>query len=199
MIDFFLSYLLIYTYGVIFIVCLFASFLIPISATTILIAAGAFASQKYLNINYLLISAFFGCVIGDNMGYFISFYYGKSLLKKINFGKMILNSSRFIKLENVFQNNSIKTILLSRFLITGLCSSVNILSGLAKIKAKTFIFLDIIGEIIYVLLFCYMGFFLGNSWEYIDPILENILSIIFLIVLLTLVIKFGFYRKRKII
>lgn len=49
MLSFFLSYLLVYKYTVLFSVIALASFGAPIPATALLIAAGAFAAQGYLD------------------------------------------------------------------------------------------------------------------------------------------------------
>ncbi|MCK9271994.1 DedA family protein [Candidatus Gracilibacteria bacterium] len=195
MLEFFLSYLLIYTYLVIFLVTLTTSIIFPLPATAIIIASGAFVAQGYLNINYVLISSFLGCTIGDITGYFISYFYGRDILLNIGFGK-IINSKKFAWLENYFQNNSTKSIFFSRFLITGLCSSVNILSGLTKISYKKFLSLDIIGEIIYVTLFSYLGFILGNQWQNIALALEDILTILVIVVIFTIILKFKFGHKK---
>lgn len=195
MLDFFLSYLLIYTYLIIFLVCFFSSLIFPLPATALLIASWAFVTQWYLNFSYILIFSFLWCVIGDISWYLISYNYWKKILNKLGFNRL-LNSSRFEWLEKYFKKNSIKTILFSRFLLTWLCSSVNILSWLTKIKYKEFLFLDIIWEIIYVISFTYLGFYLWDQWEFIAQFLENFLDIIALIIILTILSKFLFFHKK---
>jgi len=159
-------------------------------------AAWAFVGQDYLDLKYVLIFSFLWCILGDMSWYLLSYFYGKKLLFRVGFGK-IIDSSQFLKLETYFQNNSIKTILLSRFLITGLGSSVNILSWLTKIQYKKFFLLDLIGESIYVAFFVYLWYFLGNQWQYITPVLENFLTILLLITLLYVVFMFMFRKEKK--
>jgi membrane protein DedA with SNARE-associated domain len=195
MLEFFLSYLLIYTYLVIFLVTLTTSIIFPLPATAIIIASWAFVAQWYLNINYVLISSFLWCTIGDITWYFISYFYWRDILLNIGFGK-IINSKKFAWLENYFQNNSTKSIFFSRFLITWLCSSVNILSWLTKISYKKFLSLDIIWEIIYVTLFSYLWFILWNQWQNIALALEDILTILVIVVIFTIILKFKFWHKK---
>lgn len=49
MLSFLLSYLLVYKYTVLFLVIVSASFGVPIPATALIIAAGAFSAQGYLD------------------------------------------------------------------------------------------------------------------------------------------------------
>lgn len=63
--------------------------------------------------------AFVASVLGDGTGYFVSFKYGKEILYRFGF-RRILASPRFTTLEGVFQNHSTSAIFTSRFLATGL-------------------------------------------------------------------------------
>jgi len=138
MLDFFLSYLLVYTYPVLFFVTLISSFIFPIGSSTLLMAAWAFVAQWYLDPVYVLIFSYLGCLIGDTSGYLLSFFYGKKLLRRIGFAK-IIQSTQFTWLEKFFTNNAKKSIFLSRFVLTGLGSSINILSWFAKIGYKKYL------------------------------------------------------------
>lgn len=196
MLEFFLSYLLVYTYLVLFLVAAIASFLIPLPITALLMASWAFAAQGYLDFRLILLSSLLWCVLWDFSWYLISYFHGKDILFRIGF-KKIINSPKFIELERIFSKNSIKSILLTRFLITGLGSSVNILSWLTKIGHKKFFFFDILWEIIYVTIFASLGFILWNEWQYIASTLEDFLTILVLIILLVILIRFIFWNKKK--
>jgi len=77
MLGIFLSYLLVYKYLVLFLIVFLASLILPLPATALIMAAGAFSSQGYFNFSEVLLVAFAGSVLGDCCGYFISFYFGK--------------------------------------------------------------------------------------------------------------------------
>lgn len=194
MLDFFLSYLLIYTYLVLFFATLFSGYLLFIPVWAIIIAAGAFAAQGYLDMNYVLISSFIWYMIWNISIYLLSFRYWKKSIVKFRFGK-IIESAKFAWLEEYFKNNSTKTILTTRFLVTWLNSFINILSGFAKIGYKKFVILNIIGEIIHVYIFAYIGYYLWDEWEFVISIIEYIAIIIFLIIALLLVVRYTTQNK----
>jgi membrane protein DedA with SNARE-associated domain len=183
MLTFFLSYLLVYKYAVLSIVIFTASFGVPIPATTLLTAAGAFAAQGYFDMYSIFICGFFASTLGDITGYFVSFRYGQEVLMRIGFRKL-LTSSRFQALEVIFSRHSTSTIFSSRFLITTLGPMVNILSGLTKVNYKKFLLYDILGEFLYVIIFTGLGYVFSDQWETISQISEDTTTILVLIVVL---------------
>lgn len=195
MLDFFLSYLLIYSYTVIFFVTYSSSFILPLPATAIIVASWAFATQWFLDINYVLITSFLWCLLGDLTGYFLAFYYGKKLLLKIWFAK-IMNSSKYDIIEKYFISNSIKSIFLTRFILTWISQIINILAWITKIWHKKFLFYNLIWEIIHISSFVYIGYLLWYEWQnavdYLEDILIAILVFVMLFVGFKLVVS---YRK----
>ncbi|MFA6090148.1 MAG: DedA family protein [Candidatus Gracilibacteria bacterium] len=183
MLDLFLSYLLVYKYTVLFCVIAAASFGLPLPATALLIAAGAFAAQGYLNFGDILLYGLFASILGDMLGYIISLRFGKDIFIQIGL-KQIFLSQRFVLIENIFIKHSASTIFSSRFLATNLGPIVNILAGLTKINYKKFLFYDVFGELFYVILYSGLGFVFSSQWETISQISGDITSIIILVVIL---------------
>ncbi|MDD5198084.1 MAG: DedA family protein [Candidatus Gracilibacteria bacterium] len=195
MLSFFLSSLLIYKYAVLFLVIATASFGFPIPATALLIAAGAFAAQGYFDLYTIFICGFFASTLGDVIGYCISFRYGRDILVRIGL-KNLLISPKFQALEILFARHSTFTIFSSRFLTTSLGPTVNILAGLTKITYKKFLFYDIAGEFIYVILFAGLGYIFSDQWETISRISGDTTSILVLIIIL-LVLFTVLWRARN--
>ena len=184
-----LSYFLIYTYPVLFLVTFLAALILPLPSGTLTMAAGAFASQGYLNFNYVILVATLGNVLGDLTGYFISFYFGRDFLIKIGF-KKIIESKKYVFLEHNFTNHVSLIIFFTRSLFAFLGSTVNILSGLSKVSFKKFFIFDLLGEISYVLFFAVLGYIFGIEWEGIHDIAQwaySIVSIIFVIIILKII------------
>lgn len=186
MLSFFLSYLLVYKYAVLFSVIFVASFGFPIPATALLMAAGAFAAQGYLDLYSIFICGFFASILGDITGYLVSFRYGRDVLMRIGF-KNLLISQRFQALETIFSHHSSYTIFSSRFIVSTLGPTVNILSGLTKIDYKKFLLYDISGEFFYASIFTCLGYIFGDQWETIVQISEDTTTILVLIVLLIVI------------
>lgn len=101
-------------------------------------AAGAFASQGYFGITEILAYSLLACVLGDALGYGVSYRYGRKAFEKIGF-KKILETAKFAALEDLFSKHSASAIFTSRFLATGLGPTVNLLSGFSKTPFKKFI------------------------------------------------------------
>lgn len=158
-----LSFLLLYKYITLFLVSFLAAFLLPLPSSTLLSASGAFASQGYFNFAAVLLVALTGNIGGDLVGYFLARRYGKELLHKWGFGH-IIGSHWYNELELYIHEFSYSIIFLTRFL-PEIGPAVNILAGLGKMSFKKFLVWDIIGEIAYVSLYGFVGYFLGTQWE----------------------------------
>lgn len=183
MLAFLLSSLLIYKYAVLFFVIAIASFGVPIPATALLMAAGAFAAQGYLDFSKILAYGFPASVLGDIAGYLVSLRYGRDILVRIGF-KSLLASTKFTMIETLFARRAAPFIFSSRFIATSLGPAVNILSGLAKIPYKKFLLCVFPGEFLYIMLFGSLGYAFGNQWETISLISQDVTTILVLIVIL---------------
>ncbi|MEI6378217.1 MAG: DedA family protein [Candidatus Falkowbacteria bacterium] len=196
MLGLFLTYLLLYKYLALFLLVAVAALGVPLPASMLLVAAGAFAVQGYFDIKFVLLAAFLGCVLGDSVGYGLSSRYGQAVLIRIGLGR-IFRSRRYLAIEKIFDMHSGKIIFLSRFLVSSVGPAVNVLSGIAWIKARRFYLAMISGEAVYVLMYCTVGYVLGSEWEEIINILENLGVIIGLSVLLGLGLIYYQWRRMK--
>jgi len=159
-----LTFLLLYRYWGLFLIALVSSIAIPIPASAGLSAAGAFASQGYLNIYAVLSVTLLGSMLGDLFGFFVARYYGEKVLNKFIFFRHIMKSTSYHKFENYIKDFAPSLVFFSRFL-TELSPATNILAGLSKVSKKTFITFALLGEISYTLLYGMAGYFLGSQWE----------------------------------
>lgn len=194
MLAIFLSFLLLYKYVALFIIMFLAALILPLPATMILIATGAFAAQGYFNIYLILAVSFLACSAGDSTGYFLARFWGKPALVKIGFRKMLKNEN-FLRLEKRMTKHSFSLVFLTRWLITAIGSPINLLAGLAKIPYGRWFLADLTGEVIYVLFYAGLGFVLSSQWEYLSGVFETFawsLSLLGIIILVTL-----FYLRRK--
>lgn len=194
MLTFLLSYLLVYKYTILFCVITGASFGIPLPATALIMAAGAFAAQGYLSFSDIFFYWLLASVFGDTLGYIISLRYGREIFIRMGLGKIFL-SPKFTVIENLFTKYSAMTIFSSRFLATTMGPVINILSGVTKIHYKKFLLYDILGECCYVLLYGGLGYVFGDQWEAISQISGDIASIIVLIVILIVLFIIALRRK----
>lgn len=190
-----LSYVLLYKYVALFIISYLAALLLPLPSNTSLLAAGAFASQGYLNVYLVLLVAFLANELGDLTGFFLSRRYGKEFLIKIGFRKMI-ESRKYVSLEKFIFENSKMTIYLTRF-VGQIGPLVNILTGLSKeITFRKFLVFGIAGELTYTLALCLTGYFLGSAWQNLTLVFE-LISFILIILVVVFIFNKLYFRGIK--
>jgi membrane-associated protein len=178
--TFFVDALQQYGYPVLWLVVFAAATGAPISGSLLLFAAGAFATLGDFNLFILLPVALSAAVLGDNLGYFIGRRVGVALVDWLARRKRF----RFITPEAVergreyFRRRAGWTIFITRFLIVVLGGPVNIVAGLELYPYPNFLFWDISGQILSVMMSLGLGFIFARSWEEVAAISGSLSSLI---------------------
>lgn len=155
-----LSFLLLYKYWALLAIFFISALAVPIPASTVLLAAGAFASQGYFSFWLSLLVIVGGNVAGDYSGYLLAKKYGRRILESLHIG-----TPKYLeRLESFLRRHPASAIFLTRFAGTT-DSLVNLLSGFANISLGKFLFYDVIGNIISNGGLLYAGYFLGIHWQ----------------------------------
>lgn len=145
---------------------------------SLLITAGIFASQGYLNIVVLCITLFAAAVLGDSAGYAIGKWYGKKLYT--------IKDSRFFRKEHLVHANNFylkhggKTIILARF-IPIVRSFAPTIAGIADMPYQKFLSFNIIGGFLWAVGLTLCGYFLGRAVKDIDAYLIPIIILIIVV------------------
>lgn len=147
---------LILTYG--YIAIAIGAFL---EGETILILGGFAAHRGYLDLSWVLVSAFLGTLLGDQLYFYIGRAKGKSFLE--NKARLRDRSEKVFVLLN---KNEILLILGFRFLY-GLRIITPFLLGASGISSFRFLFLNIIGAFIWATIIGIMGYLFGHALEFI--------------------------------
>ena len=175
-----LPYLLLYKYGAIFVVTFIAAFAFPIPPGTLLMASAAFSSQGYLSFFWVVFWGSLGNIAGDNVGYFVARKYGKRILNRIGFRK-ILASEKYASFEKRIQTKPAFLIFITRFeVVSNLC--VNIICGLGEVPYRKYIVYEALGEIVQVALYCTIGYYVGDNWPTISALVSRFLFIILVVI-----------------
>ncbi len=161
---------------------------------TILVVAGFAAYEEYLELPWVMVTAFFGSLFGDQLYFFIGRYKGRSLLRKYPSWQPRVN--RFRKLMD---RHDTWFILVFRFLY-GLRTVAPFAIGLSNVSLKKFIFLNVISAAIWAVTLAILGYFFGQVMEAVlDDIKKYELLImtgIFLAAALIFIVKRLRRRKR---
>ena len=140
---------------------------VPLGTSVVVIAAGAFSQQGILNWPNAILIGLVGAVIGDVLSYSIG-YYAKGWTQK-RFG----NSPIWINASESFQKRAGLAIFLTRWLITAVAIPTNLIAGESGYKFSHFLFYDIIGELIWILLYGGLGYLFGSQWELVYDFMSN--------------------------
>lgn len=159
---------------------------------SMIFAAGAFAATGSFNILLLFFTLASAAIIGDSVNYAAGKYMGQKMFKE---------HSKFLKKEYLDKTNDFynkygkKTIVIARF-VPIVRTFAPFVAGLGKMDYRQFIFYNIFGGVIWVGLFAFGGYFLGN----IPFIRENFTFFILAIIgfsFVPIAIEFWKHRKKK--
>src|SRR6476469_3455117 len=156
-----------YGYLVVFFGVMLENAGLPVPGETILLAAGFAAALGMFRLWLVMLIAAVGAVIGDNIGYWVGHYYGRSFFTR--FGKYVfLSPERLERMDHFFAKHGAKTIFVARF-ITGLRVFAAVFAGASRMPWRTFFVFNVGGAIVWAIVISILGNVFGHSW----PILER--------------------------
>lgn len=168
------------TYAIIFIIIFIETGLVItpfLPGDSLLFAAGALASLGNLKVLLIIFILSLAAILGDTVNYYIGKYLGPKVFRYEN--SKWLNKKYLLRTQEFYDKHGKKTIILARF-IPVIRTFAPFVAGIGKMKYSEFIKYNIIGGIVWVLLFTLGGYFFGN----IPFVQENfslvILAIIFI-------------------
>lgn len=126
---------------------------------SLLFTAGLFAAKGLISFPLLLLVCIVAAIAGDQIGYLI----GKKLGPKLFTRKetFFFKKSYLEKTKAFYAKHGVKTIIIARF-IPIVRTFAPTLAGAGEMDYKTFTKYNIVGGILWVLLFCYLGYFLAG-------------------------------------
>jgi membrane-associated protein len=160
---------------------------LPVGASLLVIAAGAFSQQGILNWLPTAILGLLGAVLGDALSFGMGNYARDWVDKR--FG----GSTAWKSAQDSFASRAGLAVYLTRFLITALAIPTNLIAGGSGYQFRKFIAIDSLGEITWILLYGGLGYFFGSQWELVSTFISNfgglMLGLIILVAGITLAIR----------
>jgi membrane-associated protein len=176
---------------------LFAAFLflgalgLPVGASVLVIAAGAFSQQGILDWAPTAVLGLIGAVIGDAISFGIGFYAKDWVDRRLG------GSSAWRSARRSFDSRAGLAIYLTRFLVTALALPTNLIAGGSGIKFRRFMAYDSLGEFTWIILYGGLGYLFGSEWELVSNFISNFGGLILGIVILGVGAWLGFRRRRN--
>jgi len=168
-----------------------AAFGIPLPATMLLMAAGAFIRQGVLPVEGAILAGIGGAIAGDACSYLV----GRFSLHLVP--ASVQASGNWQGASALFARWGGWSVFISRFLLTPVALPVNLLAGSTRYAWTRFMSAVVAGEIIWVFLFGGLGYLFANQWEVLSGLAGDVAWVLLGIVLVMAgVWMFASGRKR---
>lgn len=171
-----LAALLVYGLPVLFGVILICSVGVPFPISLMLVAAGSFVEQGEMKLWQVIAVASVAAVLGDQIGYGLSRWGGRRLINRIS--HRIGGEVKIKQAEALTKRWGGAGIFFSRWLVTALGPWVNVTSGIAAYPWRRFLLWDVLGEVLWVVLYVTLGYIFSNRVQAIAEILGNLTWVI---------------------
>ncbi|HET9850495.1 MAG TPA: DedA family protein [Candidatus Saccharimonadales bacterium] len=148
---------------------------------TLLIAGGVFASQHKLPLGWLIFSVIIATLLGYQVGYYIGRTAGPRIFKQKK--GLLFREDYMFKTEGFFKKHGWRTVLFARF-IAVVRTVVPLIAGIGKMQARTFMFFNIIGGVLWGAGLVLLSYWIGQKVPSLDSYIKYL-------VLIALVLTFG--------
>lgn len=157
---------------------------------SLLFIAGALAASGNMHIATLMPILAIAAILGNHVNYLIGHYFGHRLFA--NPDSTVFRRAYLDRTHAFYEKHGGKTLILARFMPI-VRTFAPFVAGVSKMSLLRFTWYNVIGSLLWVLLFCFGGYLFGNL-----PIIKNNLNILMLaIVVLSLLPGFiGFLHLR---
>ncbi len=140
---------------------------------SLLFVAGTLAGAGYLNIELLIVVLITAAILGDTVNYWIGHSAG---MKVLNMKCSVVRAEHLDKTHEYFSRYGGITIVIARF-VPFIRTFAPFLAGVGKMRYRWFFTYNVVGAILWVLLFTLAGFFFGG----LPIVKENFSLIVYLI------------------
>jgi membrane protein DedA with SNARE-associated domain len=141
----------------------------PLPTNLMLIAAGSFVEQGEMTMWLVIIVASLAAVLGDQVGYGLARWGGRRLLARIS--RKIGGEDKIRKTEALAKRWGGPGIFFSRWLVTSLGPWINVTSGISDYPWRRFIFWDVTGNVLWVVLYVMLGYIFSDRVQAVAEVL----------------------------
>ncbi len=146
---------------------------------SLLFAIGAIAARGDLDIYLIIFLLIIAAILGDTVNYRVGMFFKDRILKgeKLRF----IKESHLEKTKEFYDRYGGKTIIIGRF-IPIIRTFAPFVAGIGTMEYRHFIMYNVVGGVIWILIFTIAGFYFGN----LPMIRKNFTLVIFAIIILSI-------------
>ena len=171
----------VWIYGILFVIIFCETGLVVtpfLPGDSLLFVAGTLAAlaTNHINVHLMVLLLIVAAVLGDASNYFIGKFFGEKLFSNPN--SKIFKRAYLEKTHHFYEKHGGKTIIIARF-VPIIRTFAPFVAGMGKMTYTHFFSFNVIGGILWVPLFMYAGYFVGEN-EFVKQNLSLlIIAIIF--------------------
>jgi membrane protein DedA with SNARE-associated domain len=159
----FLTSLLNFGYGGLFILMALESASLPIPSEVVLPLAGYAVYLGKMNLWLAVADGTVALIVGALIDYYLALKLGRPVVYRL-MGRVGVSSARLDDAERWMSSKGASTVFIARF-IPGLRSAISIPAGLFRMKLKTFLVLTSVGSFLWSFILIYIGYSAGPLWQ----------------------------------
>jgi membrane-associated protein len=149
---------------------------VPVPGALLLILAGSFVAQGELSLWAVLVLGSVGAILGDQIGYGAGRWGGRGLVRRIT--RRVHGDAHFKRAEALTERWGGAGIFFSRWLVTPLGPWLNLTSGMTGYSWPRFLFWDMLGEVLWVVLYVMLGKFFSDRVQVLSDLAGNLTWVI---------------------
>lgn len=126
---------------------------------SLLFAAGGIAATGALDPHFLVLLLITAAILGDTVNYWIGYYVGPKVFNRQK--SLLFNPQHLQRTHQFYEKYGGKTIIIARF-VPIIRTFAPFVAGIGEMSYKHFILYNVVGAILWVVIFIYGGYFFGN-------------------------------------
>ncbi|MCF8160501.1 MAG: VTT domain-containing protein [Polaromonas sp.] len=145
---------------------------LPLPATMLLVATGAFARQGVMTLESAGAAALVGAVAGDTGSYLLGRFGAALLPARLQAATAASSAAR------LFTRWGAWAVFVSRFALTPVALPVNLLAGSTRLAWGLYMTAVLTGEVVWIALFGGLGYLFADRWEAISELAGDMVGIL---------------------
>jgi membrane protein DedA with SNARE-associated domain len=151
---------------------------LPLPATMLLLAAGAFSQQGVVDVQSGSLAATTGAIAGDGCSYLLGRYGLGRLAQLPGLAAVHGALAPHSRASRIFSRWAGWSVLLTRFALTPLALPVNLLAGSTRYPWARFMGVVVLGECLWVAIFFSLGRLFAQQWESLSQLATDITGVL---------------------
>jgi membrane-associated protein len=170
--DQLLAWLSLYGVPAFFFILFVTSAGVPFPDTLLLLAVGSFVAQGEMKLWQVLVVGSAGAILGDQIGYCLGCWGGRRLVRRIT--NKVGGASKLKRAEAFSKRWGGTGVFFSRWLVAPLGPWINLSSGITAYPWPRFIVWDVLGDVLWVVLYVMLGKIFNDRVQGLAELLGNL-------------------------